>query len=102
MKAKILSQDLVSVTPCPCRYIVIKHVPASVQCHGCQEAWRIDVRDEATWTCPRCGAHKDYRMISGREFRIDSIEVEAGDAGREAQAVDAPTPCEPTAELLAS
>ena len=57
--------------------VVIKRVPAYVQCRKCNEAWRIDVRDEATWTCPRCGAHKKYHLISGREFRIDSIEVEA-------------------------
>ena len=60
--------------------VVIAHVPAYVQCRKCNEAWRIDVHDEATWTCPRCGAYKKYRLISGREFRIDSIEVEAGEA----------------------
>ena len=57
--------------------VVIKRTPAYVQCRCCNEAWRIDVRDEATWTCPRCGARKKYRMVSGREFRIDSIEVQA-------------------------
>ena len=58
--------------------VVIKRVPAYVQCRVCNEAWHIDVRDQSSWTCPRCGAHKKYRLISGREFRIDSIEVEAG------------------------
>ena len=57
--------------------IVINHVDAYVQCHGCQEAWHIDVRDESTWTCPRCGAYKNYRLVSGREFTIDYLGVEA-------------------------
>ena len=57
--------------------VAIGRTPAYVQCRKCNEAWRIDVRDEATWTCPRCGAYKKYHLISGREFRIDSIEVEA-------------------------
>ena len=57
--------------------VAIERTPAYVQCRKCNEAWRIDVRDEATWTCPRCGGYKKYHLISGREFRIDSIEVEA-------------------------
>ena len=56
----------------------IERVPAIVQCVACHDAWHIDVRDETTWTCPRCGAYKKYRMVTGREFRIDSIEVEVG------------------------
>ena len=57
--------------------VVIKRVPAYVQCRCCNEAWHIDMRDDATRTCPRCGARQKYHLISGREFRIDSIEVEA-------------------------
>lgn len=63
-------------TVCEDAEVVIKDVPAYVQCHECHEAWHINVRDQSTWTCPRCGAYKKYRMISGREFRLDSIEVE--------------------------
>ena len=62
--------------------VVIRHAPAYVQCRRCNDAWHIDVRDEATWTCPRCGAYKDYRLVSGREFRVDSIEVELAGAPR--------------------
>lgn len=57
--------------------VVIHHVPAYVQCHGCQEAWQIRIHDESTWACPRCGARRNYRLVSGREFRVDSLEVEA-------------------------
>ena len=32
--------------------VAIERTPAYVQCRKCNEAWRIDVRDEATWTCP--------------------------------------------------
>lgn len=76
-------------TICEGAELVIKHVPAYVQCHKCHEAWHIDVRDQSTWTCPRCGAFKNYRMVSGREFKIDSIEVEMGVPEAEAQGAPA-------------
>lgn len=60
--------------------IIIERVPGYAACNACNDIFPIDVRDEATWHCPRCG-ERNYRMFSGREFRIDSIEVlEADDA----------------------
>ena len=56
--------------------LTMKKVPAYVQCRKCHEAWHIDPMDEATLVCPRCGTPKTYRLVSGREFRIDTIEVE--------------------------
>lgn len=73
--------------------IVIRRTPLLVRCDECGEIFHIDVRDEATWVCTRCGARQKYHMVSGREFRIERIEVEAGepeaavsrDAAREAR-----------------
>lgn len=58
--------------------VVIKRTPLLVRCE-CGEVFHIDVRDEATWVCPRCSAKQKYHMISGREFRIERVEVEAGE-----------------------
>lgn len=61
--------------------VVMRRVPAMVRCNRCGEIFRIDVRDKATWECPRCHAYQDYRLFSGNEFRIECIEVEAGGSG---------------------
>jgi hydrogenase nickel incorporation protein HypA/HybF len=56
--------------------VAITRIPIRVRCNDCGEIWQIKIRDESTWTCPRCGSHQNYSLFSGREFRIDSIEVE--------------------------
>lgn len=55
--------------------VVIKRVPFYVRCNDCGEIFHIDVHDEETWVCPRCHARQHYRLFSGRELRIDSIEI---------------------------
>lgn len=55
--------------------VVIRRVPFYVRCNDCGEIFRIDVHDKGTWACPRCHARQHYRLFSGRELRIDSIEV---------------------------
>ena len=67
-------------TPIEEAEVRIRRVPFYVRCVDCGDIFKIDVHDEATWNCPRCGAHKRYRVFSGRELRIDSIEVTAEDA----------------------
>ena len=62
-------------TPIEEAEVRIKRVPFYVRCTDCGNIFKIDVRNEATWSCPRCGAHKRYQVFSGRELRIDSIEV---------------------------
>lgn len=57
--------------------VVIRRTPLMVRCTECGEVFRIDVRDDATWECPRCNARQKYRLFSGNEFRIDSIEIQA-------------------------
>jgi hydrogenase nickel incorporation protein HypA/HybF len=46
--------------------------PVRVVCGACQHAWSPP---DADWTCPACGAAQ-ARVVEGREFYIDSIEVE--------------------------
>lgn len=57
--------------------VVIEKVPLRVRCNRCGEVFGINVYREETWTCPTCGARQDYVLVSGREFRIDDIVVEA-------------------------
>lgn len=54
--------------------VVINRVPGYAACNDCNNIFSLDVKDESTWHCPRCG-ERNYRMFSGREFRIDSIEI---------------------------
>jgi hydrogenase nickel incorporation protein HypA/HybF len=56
--------------------VSINHIPMRVRCLGCGDIFHIDMRDQSTWSCPRCGAYQNYRLFSGNEFRIDKIEVE--------------------------
>lgn len=49
--------------------------PLVVRCNQCGTEFPIKVRCEESWVCPECGAYHDYRLVSGREFRIDSYEV---------------------------
>lgn len=57
--------------------IKINRVPAYVRCRDCSDIHHIDFHDESTWYCPRCGVYKNYRLISGHEFRIDEIQVKS-------------------------
>lgn len=64
-------------TPIENAEVRIARVPFYVRCIDCGDIFKIDVRAEETWRCPRCGAHRRYRIFSGRELRLDSIEVAA-------------------------
>ena len=48
----------------------IRRVPAGIECPDCGYAGDIGGLD-----CPRCGGY-GYRLVRGREFFIDSLEVE--------------------------
>ena len=60
-----------------------------VICNECGTPFPIDVHDAATWTCPHCGAHKNYRLYSGNEFKVDRIEVSANDSADESMPMQA-------------
>lgn len=70
-----LFQHLARGTAAEGAKLVIRRVPAVVICNQCGTPFPIDVRDSATWSCPHCKAHKDYRLYSGNEFKVDRIEV---------------------------
>ena len=60
----------------------IRRVPFTVCCQECGEVFGLDCHDESTWVCPACHA-RDYRLNTGREFSIESIEVEGFAPGEE-------------------
>ena len=55
--------------------MVVRRVPITVRCNACGEVFPLNVYDEKTWACPRCGAFKNYALASGLEFAIDRIEA---------------------------
>ena len=71
-----LFQHLARGTIAESARITITHVPATVICNQCGFVFPLDPRDETTWKCPYCAARRDYRLYTGREFFVDSIEVE--------------------------
>ena len=52
--------------------LVFRRVPVTLDCAACDHQWQPTTAD---WTCPACGAAR-ATVISGREFYVDSIEVE--------------------------
>ncbi len=51
----------------------ITRTPAKLQCQSCSFVFPLD---RSTWEsqCPSCGS-KDTQLISGREFRVEALEV---------------------------
>ena len=51
----------------------ISRVPARMQCEKCSFIFPLD---KITWNtqCPSCQS-KETRLLSGREFRVESLEV---------------------------
>lgn len=47
-------------------------VPVVAYCPGCEEEFGVEEYD---LTCPRCG-RTDTDLVSGREFLVESIEIE--------------------------
>ncbi|MCD6519883.1 MAG: hydrogenase maturation nickel metallochaperone HypA [Anaerolineae bacterium] len=52
--------------------LVFQRLSVKVRCEACGHEWEPTSAD---WTCPLCGQAR-ARVIRGREFYIDSIEVE--------------------------
>lgn len=55
--------------------LIVRRTPYTVKCNQCGRVFHINVYDKKTWICPRCNTERDYRLHSGMEFVIDSIEV---------------------------
>jgi len=52
--------------------LVFERLPATLECAACGHRWSPG---DADWTCPSCGQAR-ARVAAGREFYVDSIEVE--------------------------
>ncbi|MEA3408241.1 MAG: hydrogenase maturation nickel metallochaperone HypA [Chloroflexota bacterium] len=53
--------------------LVFERVPITLRCGACGHEWQPG--DAADWTCPACGLAR-AGVTAGREFYVDSIEVE--------------------------
>ena len=52
--------------------LVFERLAVSLRCAACDHEWQPD---NADWTCPACGMAR-AQVAAGREFYVDSIEVE--------------------------
>ena len=55
--------------------VVIHTTPYTVRCNACGCEFHLIPVDRRTWTCPDCGAFREYRLVSGTEFYISKIEA---------------------------
>ncbi len=53
-------------------FLSISRIPAKVRCTFCRNEFSPEAMN---WLCPRCGGSIED-VISGREFYVESIEVE--------------------------
>jgi hydrogenase nickel incorporation protein HypA/HybF len=53
--------------------LTFRRVPARARCHQCSQ--EFEPGPGSLWTCPACGAIGGD-VVGGREFFVDSIEVE--------------------------
>ena len=67
---KFLARDTVAARA----DLVIRTTPLTVRCNRCGHVFPIDFARPETWVCPECAAPRDYKLNSGMEFVIDSIE----------------------------
>ena len=52
--------------------LVFRRVPVTLRCRACAHTWEPDSAD---WLCPSCN-QVGPAIVAGREFYVDSIEVE--------------------------
>jgi hydrogenase nickel incorporation protein HypA/HybF len=55
--------------------IVLHPTPYMARCNACGGEFHLIPIDKRTWTCPECGAFRDYQLTSGMEFYISKIEA---------------------------
>ncbi len=49
-----------------------RHIPIEVRCRHCNRVFKPTTE---TWNCPDCG-ERDVEVLAGKEFYVESIEVE--------------------------
>ena len=52
--------------------LLFQRLDVKLECPACEHQWHPESAD---WTCPSCG-RATARVIAGREFYVDNIEVE--------------------------
>ena len=55
--------------------IELHPVPLMARCNACGAEFHLIPMDKRTWTCPGCGAFRNYKLIGGMEFYISRIEA---------------------------
>ncbi len=61
-------------TPLEGAYIKLEKRPIMFKCTDCGHEFLMDLKRDGT-DCPNCGS-EDYKMISGREFYVENMEVQ--------------------------
>ena len=54
--------------------LTIERVPLVLRCKTCTESFHVNMRDGRQIECPHCKGN-DLAYVSGREYRVESIEV---------------------------
>lgn len=54
--------------------LVIERIPVTIRCHSCGFEGEMN-REKIKFKCPACGS-AEIRMLSGKEYYVDSLEVE--------------------------
>ncbi len=58
--------------------LCIEKIPAVIKCTSCGEVLKLD-KSDLKFNCIKCGSSK-IALLTGREFRIRSIEVDTDDS----------------------
>ena len=53
----------------------IERTPIMLQCNGCAASYPVELAEMGDTVCPACG-QKDGKLISGREYYIENMEVQ--------------------------
>ena len=53
--------------------LAFERLPVRVRCGACGQEWHPESAD---WNCPACNQQAQGHVVAGREFYVDSIEVE--------------------------
>ena len=52
----------------------IERVPVVLRCKSCTESFPVDFRQDKQVKCLHCGS-TDLTFVSGREYRVESMEI---------------------------
>ena len=52
----------------------IERTPVVMKCDNCEHSFEINIKEIKDIQCPECG-HKEYTLMSGREYYIKDMEV---------------------------